>query len=199
MRVPITINPIVIEENNSSVAECLALLYYYFNKELDTGINPLIEKGFISRRYENNLPMPYGYFLTDKGIAFMEHILLESEKDTLGKEIDFERLAKSLKEIYPKGKKYNTRFYWVDNIPAVIKKLKIFFKRYGEFSEENIIKATERYVQSFNGDYTYMQLLKYFIWKNKADGSEDSELLNYLENIDEKEEINNGDWTTNLV
>lgn len=189
------INKNVIDSNNSTIAEVLALLYYYYNKELDVGINPAIEKGFISKRYFDGKTVKEGYFLTQKGIDFIENIILESDKDD-SIEVDFNNLATKLRELYPEGKKPGTNYYWRDNNPTIVKKLKVFFKRYGNYSQEQIIDATKRYVESFNNNQNYMQLLKYFIWKNKADGSEDSELLNYLENT---EIINlNSDWTTIL-
>jgi hypothetical protein len=202
MNGPIKIDPNVITKNKSTTAEIFTLLYYYYNKEASTGIFPLIEKGFISQIYKNNLPVKDSYFLTDKGIDFIEHILLESEKDIIDKGIDFDSLHTKLKEIYPKGKKPGTNYYWVDNISTIKKKFKVFFKRYGKkYKEDDIIKATQKYINSFNGNYTYMQLLKYFIWKDKLDGSEESELLTYLENLDEEEDISisNPDWTTKLL
>lgn len=191
----LVINKNIIDINNSTIAEVLALLYYYYSAELDVGVNPAIEKGFIAQRYLGGIPVKCGYFLTQKGIDFIENIILESDKDD-NIEINLNELATKLRELYPEGKKPGTNYYWRDNNPTIVKKLKIFFKRYGNYSQAQVIAATKRYVESFNNSQNYMQLLKYFIWKNKADGSEDSELLNYLENT---EIINsNSDWTTIL-
>ena len=56
-----------------------------------------------------------------------------------------------------------------------------------------------------NGNYQFMRLLKYFIWKDERklmeDGTikiiESSELCNYLENSGQENNTNN-DWTSNL-
>ena len=65
---------------------------------------------------------------------------------------------------------------------------------------EDIVKATQAYVSSFNGAYGYMKLLKYFIFKEKkdADGecNSESELLNYLEKKDEVSQ--DKDWDADL-
>ena len=90
---------------------------------------------------------------------------------------------------------------WRDSKSIIAKRLKSLVSRYKvEFTDEQAIKATERYVKSFNGNYQFMQLLKYFISKTIiVDGrtEEVSQLLSYIENED-SENINN-DWTTRLI
>ena len=62
-----------------------------------------------------------------------------------------------------------------------------------------IINATKKYIESFNGDYKYAQLLKYFISK-KVDGEKGSRLFAYIENADQEDlgNENNVDWTNAL-
>ena len=91
---------------------------------------------------------------------------------------------------------YNT----VKSDNEIVKKLKGFFNKYGNtYSKEDIIKATKKYVNYYNSNLTYMQLLKYFIWKLKDNGEEISELASYLDNLDNEDVINNDDWLTNLI
>ena len=76
------------------------------------------------------------------------------------------------------------------------------FKKYGSnFTNEQIIQATEKYVEGFNGSYQYMRLLKYFIFKEKVGANGeiegDSELISYIENADEEENLKN-EWTSTL-
>ena len=88
-------------------------------------------------------------------------------------------------------------------------RLSKFFLKYGNnHTDEEIINATKRYVDSFNGNYQYMQLLKYFIWKNKVTGEEvvrgrivgeverQSQLAAWLE--DKEEKSVNHDWDVAL-
>ena len=113
----------------------------------------------------------------------------------------YEILAAKLIELYPKGKKEGTSYMWRDSKSIIAKRLRALVKRYNvSFTDEQAINATKRYVESFNGNYKYMQLLKYFISKKTAiDGSieETSQLLSYIEN--EGQEDANNDWTTNCI
>ena len=80
--------------------------------------------------------------------------------------------------------------------------------KYGEYTDEQVIEATKAYVASFNGNYTYMQLLKYFIWKNKVTGEEvvrgrvvgeverQSQLAAWIEDTPEKS--TSADWEIEL-
>ena len=80
-----------------------------------------------------------------------------------------------------------------------------FTGKFGSFSDKDIAEATRKYVESFNGDYRYMKLLKYFIFKNAIKPGEDgnneiqftSELYNYLTNS-EGSAPENRDWTTSM-
>lgn len=115
--------------------------------------------------------------------------MLESE--TIKKR-DLGPLCKRLKEIYPRGCKEvsGKRYYWTDSVKLIERRLKTFFSLYGEFSDEEIEEATERYVKSFEGNYDMMKLLKYFIFREKSFGGgvsePSSDLLNFIENKDER-------------
>ena len=108
-----------------------------------------------------------------------------------------DNLATQLMAIFPKGKKPGTNLYWTGNIRDIKLKLKKFFVKYGDkYTDEQIIAATTSYVNSFNGDYRYMRILKYFIFKNEHKLSEDggyveevSDLATYIENSGQ-EDIN---------
>ena len=106
---------------------------------------------------------------------------------------DLKKLATELKEIYPKGKKPNTSYYWADGVALIEARLKLFFRKFGYYDPEEIIDATKRYVDSFNGDYSYMRTLKYFIFKDVKgeEGIEkSSDLLNFIENKNESTQDN---------
>ena len=94
-----------------------------------------------------------------------------------------------------------TTYYYKGNLQDIEKKLKSFKKRYGNYTDEDIIKATENYIKSFNGNYTYLKLLKYFIWKDeKRDGETiaTSVLADWIENEGQEDCLSN-DWTSTLV
>lgn len=118
----------------------------------------------------------------------------------------FINLAKQMQECYPKGKIPGTAFYYRCNVKEIVLKLKKFFEVYGEYSDEQIIKATKKFVESYRGNYDRFPLLKYFISKNKSVMDEEgenhvsavSELASTLENMDDDEDIpeveNAEDW-----
>ena len=74
----------------------------------------------------------------------------------------------------------------------------MFFKKYGaDYTDEQIIQATKSYVESFNGDYRFMRVLKYFIFKEEkgADGMVEStsDLINRIDNAGQ-EDTENNNW-----
>lgn len=109
-------------------------------------------------------------------------------------------LAANMRKIFPEGKKPGTNYYWQDSVPMIAKKLSTFFKNYGDnYSDEAILTATRKYVESFDGDYKFMHLLKYFISKRNPETKEEtSELLSYLENAGQEDILSNS-WTSSLV
>jgi hypothetical protein len=136
---------------------------------------------------------PQDVAITQIGVDNVESIFLNSEFRETNASIDrFDLLADKLREIYPKGRKGNSPYTWRDSTAIISKKLKALVKRTGaKFTDEEAIEATSKYVASFNGDYQYMKLLKYFISKieerideeGKIVREETSELLNYIDNL----------------
>lgn len=134
-------------------------------------------------------------------IEKVEKVLLDSDKEA-EPEARLRNLVKKLQAVFPKGKKEGTIYYWGGNSSEITHKLKLFFKKFGhDFTDDQIIAAATEYVKSFNDVYNYMQLLKYFILKNKAtpDGNvEVSELLSYIENAGQKDTSSTHDWKSTL-
>lgn len=134
--------------------------------------------------------------LTEKGIKYIEKILIESDLEMKSKSKavrDYDTLANKMREVYPSGKKAGTAYQWKDSTNIISLRLKALDKKYtgclDKYTDEQIVQATRNYVNSFNGSYTYMQLLKYFIMKNDmADRANDaSQLLAYLDNIGQED------------
>lgn len=97
----------------------------------------------------------------------------------------FEELAPKLMEIYPLGTKPGTSLKWRGNVATITEKLlKVY--ALSEFTDEEAIAATKNYVNSFNGDYTTMRVLMYFICKNLMKGGEverTRDFLSYIEDV----------------
>lgn len=184
-----------------STALYLAALYYKecinrktFEESLSRG---LVNFSGYDKFYE-----PKEVNITQAGVDFVETIFLNSEIKPKGKEVDrFEELATQLRELFPKGKKPGTSIMWRGSGYEVVKKLKTLIKKTGvEFTNEQAIEATRRYINSFNGNYAYMQVLPYFILKQvPVNGvyEERSQLLSYIENEGSDDGFGN-DWTSTL-
>ena len=122
--------------------------------------------------------------------------------DSNGKNIRddfFVKVAKEMRELFPEGKKPGTPYYWRDSVFTIVDRLKNLKKKYkAEFTEQEALDATKNYVESFNGDYQYMQLLKYFIYK--MDGSEmRSDFMSYIANKGQTDNNNDDSWQTRMV
>lgn len=152
------------------------------------------------------------YLVTQHWSDVLDEILSDSSGSIEKSDEEIIELAKQMRELYPQGKmkdRYGrmTPYYYRCNNSEVVKKLKKFFTIFGNVSNEDILDATRRYVASFQGNYTGMRLIKYFILKDDVRPSEDgtghveqiSDLATFLENKEsEGEGVNNDDsWLMN--
>lgn len=183
-----------------STALYLAALYY---KE---GINrktfeESLSRGLVNFSGYDKFYEPKEVTITQAGVDFVESIFLNSEfKPKKGEVDNFNTLADQLKELFPKGKKPGTTLMWRGSSYEIAKKLRTLVKKTGaKFTNEEAIEATKRYVESFNGNYSYMQILPYFILKQvPVNGiyEERSQLLSYIENANQ-EDVDNS-WTSEI-
>ena len=195
----LTIDQTILENNNLTLEEFLVL--FLSAKEVDIGdiSQSLVAKGFADKDL-----FSFGKLvISDKVKDLISTISIDSDKNVIDKDSEFTELATELREIYPAGRKDGTTYMWRGTTAEVAKKLKTLVVKYGfVINKESVIKATKEYVNSFNGNYRYMQLLKYFILKSvkDADGNVDikSELMSIIENsgqLDAQRE----DWVSNMV
>lgn len=196
----ICLNNKAAQQNGLTVDEALLLIIIHNKVDLKRAEKTLIEKGLITAE-RNELFQQTGWRLTNKGSEIIDSVIVDSDRNQKSQD-RLNLLASRLKEIFPKGKKEGTNYYWAEGTALIARRLKLFFKKYGnDFTDEQIIQATEKYVQGFNGDYQYMRLLKYFIFKEKVGaGGEvegDSELISYIENSGQEEDLRN-DWTSSI-
>lgn len=108
-----------------------------------------------------------------------------------------------LREIFPKGLKPGTNNPWREH-PSIIKnRFELLKKHFGyELNPDEVLQTTKAYVDSFNGDYSYMRTLKYFIIKRTVlDGGTEyiSDLLTYMQMLSDGETISNdNNWVADL-
>lgn len=194
----VTISDEVCKKNGLETDEVLALLLVKTGTDIPRLFESLIEKKVLVKDIFG------GYMVTQRWDDVVSTIVLDSDRDKQTPE-RLENLAIKLAEIFPREKKAGTCHYFRGNKKDNILRLKKFFKLYGHYTDDQILDAARRYVASFNGNYTYMRVLKYFIWKDAvkqdAEGKgyvdETSDLANWIEN---KGQVNstNTDWTSTL-
>ena len=156
-------------------------------------LSKLAEKKVLINQDNNFAITP---FWSDK----LDEIIVESSGG-VDEEQRLVNLAKKMRECFPEGRMPGTPYYYRCNNREIVLKLKKFFLQYGKHSDEELIDACKRFVASFNGNYKYLPLLKYFIFKFKDEMDEQglrhrvehSPLADYLENKEEDIDYNSSD------
>jgi hypothetical protein len=195
----ITIDEDICKQYGLEVAELLAILLVKTSTNIPRLFNNMEAKQYIIKdAFE-------GYLVTQHWNDVSDSIILDSEKANIKDENkEIEDLALELMSIFPAQKKQGTCHYFRGNKKDISLRLKKFFKLYGDsYTKEQILDAARKYVASFNGNYSYMRILKYFIWKDerKTDSEgkgyteETSDLASYIDNNGEE---SNNDWTAEL-
>lgn len=194
----VTFSEEVCKKNGLQVEELLAILLIKTNVDISKLFKSMEDKKMIVKDMFNN------YLITQKYDDIACTVLLDSDKDKQSPE-RIEKLALKLMEVFPKEKKAGTCHYFRGNRKDISLRLKKFFKLYGnKYTDEEIVNAAKGYVASFNGNYSYMRILKYFIWKDEkkidSEGNvyveELSDLASCIEN--KGQNYSNDDWTTTL-
>ena len=112
---------------------------------------------------------------------------------------EFYETAQTIRQLYPAGLKPGTQTPWRDSINAIVLRLKKVEKIFQiKLDSNSVIAATDMYLQSFSEDQHYMKVLKYFILKQSSDKEYVSDLLTYIEMLQDEEPIINQDWISNL-
>lgn len=176
----------VCEKHNLTITEVLCLL---FLKSCDGNYSDVVSKLIKEEKIiESNIldsnNADYLY-LTPHWDDEVSSIILESDNSVPDKD-RIENLVNKMRELFPKGMKIGNSA-WRGNVRELKLRMQKFFKMYGDYSDEAILKATKAYVDSFNGNYTYMRILKYFILKSeiKQHQNEMGEVVSQVEDVSE--------------
>lgn len=192
----ITIDEKVCLKHKLTPEEVLLTLAIRSSKDLQKVFDNLVNREvFVDREGK--------YYVTQHWSDEIDEILVDSSS-AIDNEERLKNLANRMKEVYPKGKMPGTPYYYQCNTREIMLKLKKFFKIYGNYADDDIVDATKRFVASFNGNYKFLPLIKYFIFKDKLvmdeDGmqhvSPESPLATFLENKDNNENLASAsdDW-----
>lgn len=192
-----------LKDKNLKEEEVLVVLLIRVCDDIPGLLERLSNKGYIKK---NDDLFGKGYQINKTFLDRVRAALLSNDPD-VPKEDVLDNLASKLMELYPRGKKAGTTSYWRGNKKEIREKLQKFYKLYGnKFTDEQIIEATRKYVASFNGNYSYMRVLKYFIIKDeKTENSEGrysinqvSDLATLIENAGQENSSLDNDWSAEL-
>lgn len=192
-----------LKDKNLKEEEVLVVLLIRVCDDIPGLLERLSNKGYIKK---NDDLFGKGYQINETFLNRVRAALLSNDPD-VPKEDVLDNLASKLMELYPRGKKAGTTSYWRGNKKEIREKLQKFYKLYGnKFTDEQIIEATRKYVASFNGNYSYMRVLKYFIIKDeKTENSEGrysinqvSDLATLIENAGQENGSLDNDWSAEL-
>ena len=195
----LTVDEYILDKYNLSLNEFLVLYLSANSVDIKSCMESLIQKGLAYKDmfYENSIVVSNNIKDT------VSSIIIESDKNIIDKDQQFTDLANKLRELYPSGRKEGTTYMWRGTTAEIAKKLKTLVVKYGySFTEEQVIKATKEYINSFNGNYKRMRLLKYFILKSEKDADDNinviSELMSFIENEGQLDSERN-DWMSTMI
>lgn len=176
----------VCEKHNLTLTEVLCLLFLKScdGKPLEV-VSKLINEEKLVKSELFDPDNATNLYLTQRWDDEVSSIILESDNSVPDKD-RIENLVNKMRELFPKGMKIGNSA-WRGNIRELKLRMQKFFKMYGDYSDEAILKATKAYVDSFNGNYTYMRILKYFILKSeiKQHQNEIGEIVSQVEDVSE--------------
>lgn len=200
----ITIDEKVCIKHKMTLSECLLALAFRNANEKD--IHNMLNREILVRQSGQ-------YLVTQHWSDVLDDILCDSSQQCEKTDEELLELAKKMREAYPQGKMRDrfgreTPYYYRCNNSEIVKKLKKFFTLFGNYSDEEIVDATRRYVAACHGDYNgKLRLIKYFILKDTVKETEDgshveqvSDLLTFLENKESEGEVevtNSDAWLMN--
>ena len=141
------------------------------------------------------------YHITDKGL----HVIREVEK-IIGKmkqpkktEVPFSEWEEKIEQynmLFPRGKKEGSSVAFRTTPKELFERFRWFFKEYPEYTWEDVMNATEKYLKPFEdtSDYRFMQTSKYFIKKEDKGKNFTSTLATMCYNMKQgnDEEISTG-------
>lgn len=165
-----------VEKSKIKVSQFLYLL------AKQNGLNSEDEKELHSKKLLNQ-GLDGTYYLSKDGNTFIDRVIVDGIKDLEFTKRDIADIIDEMRMLFPTGKKTGTNNYWRGNLAELRDRLTIFLKRHGNFPKEDILAATQKYIDSYQGDYRLMRTLKYFIFKKNPDGSFEYDLLTQLEHL----------------
>ena len=177
----ITIDTAILSKHNLNLGEFLVLLLGHYGFNFNECFGSLVDNKLadIDKFTMGNI------VLSNNSKNLITRLLLECDEKIKKSPVkDFYALAALLRVIYPYGYKAGTTYPWRSTVNDVAQKLMCLVVVHGfVFTEDEAIKATKEYVNSFKGDRSHMKLLNYFILRTKKEQQEiESDFMTIIEN-----------------
>ena len=105
--------------------------------------------------------------------AFMKGYIEAIEDENVVSTDFFKQVAAGLRQLWPPGEKIikgARRYPWRDSIPNIVKRLEFIWKErnfQNKYSVSDCLLVARKYLAQFESDTTYMQTLKYFVFKQE--------------------------------
>lgn len=195
----ITIDQSILDKYSLTVEEFMVLYLNAKNIDIRKCAESLIAKGLADKNLFKEDQLVISGAVKD----LLATITIDSDKRVIDRDDEFVELANELRELYPAGRKEGTTYMWRGTTAEIAKKLKTLVVKYGySFTKEQVVKATKEYIESFNGNYKRMRLLKYFILKSERDADDNvniiSELMSLIEN-EGQTDSHRDDWMSTMI
>lgn len=197
-KVKIVLDLTLLNKHNILIEEMLCLIsikYPHFQENLNGDLfDVLVEKELL--KFESFRPV-----ITTKGNLFIS--LSTASADS---EVVIKRRGKTVKDdiVFSEGfiERYRNKFKNLKpgsmGYPkGVLDKMIRFFKENPKANEDDVLKATERYLKTLDS-YTYLQRADYFIYKMEK-GGETSRLSIFLEEVQNGNSDDPDGWLINIV
>lgn len=181
----------VVEKNGLTKAQFFFLLAAQYGIVAEDITTLHTSLGLISKNHSGN------YFAAPPGTRLLTEIINNSDKGKARK--GTLELVIKMQNLFPSGKKAGTNNYWRGNAPELTERLNRFFTKFGNYSDEEVLAATKKYVDSYYNDTRLMKTLKYFISKKRDDGNIEYDLLTFIENLESVDDDDSILETTQLL
>lgn len=195
----LTIDQSILDKHGLTLEEFMILYLSINSIDIKKCTESIIAKGLADK----NLFSEGSIVVSDKIKDLISTIAIDSDKSVIDKDSEFIELANELRELYPAGRKEGTTYMWRGTTAEIAKKLKTLVVKYKySFTREQVLKATKDYINSFNGNYKKMRLLKYFILKSEKDADDNVNVISELMTLIENEghtEAQRDDWMSTMV
>ncbi len=198
----LVVNLEILQSKHISIAELLYLYSLYTNNkdyiDVNVDLSKLEKQQFLKIiTTENNEKT---ILLRDKSIKLIEFLTIEMNTSL---EENVKTIKKSERIINNDLERVDEfRFKWkglksgaMGSAQSCKDKLNRWMKENPQYSFDDILKASDMYINSLNGDYRFLQRADYFIYKQENNREESSRLSAHIDEIDS---FMKDDWTTNL-